>query len=409
VLKGLDPILLLKGKEVKGEEARSKQFGKFKYLFANADDEAAFATDPSRYAVQNDGACLMMPDMEGDPNLFLVYAGKIYLAGNTTCLAAVKADPLAYIHPGSSAGTVAILLFPGAEIIDYAGPWEVLGEAGYKVVTVAQKSGPVHAGMGQVLTPDYTFENCPPVDVLILPGGAVPKLEKTDAVSQWIIKKASETTNTMSVCNGVYWLANAGLLDGKSATTIHGELANLESSYPQIHVVSDQRFVDNGSIITTAGLSAGIDGAFHLVDKLQGAAQARSIALGMEYNWQANQHYARGTFPDKYLAKLGHIGLPEGATVEDLANEGDADHWELAGRITFRAASADKAVPQILKIIEDRFTAAGWSRSSIPDSPTSTTWTFKGDNGQAWNAILTVEAEKGKKGQYLEKIEIVKA
>ena len=192
-----------------------------------------------------------------------------------------------------SKGTVAILLFPGVVIIDYSGPWEVFGEAGYNVISVAAKAGPLHTSFGQTVTPDYTLENCPKADILVLPGGPVPDLKEGDPLLRWIRKKSNETPYTMSVCNGAYWLAQAGLLDGKSATTMHGMYDDLARRYPKIHVVANKRYVDNGRIITTAGLSAGIDGALHMVEKLQGTERARTVALGMEYNWQSDATSAR--------------------------------------------------------------------------------------------------------------------
>jgi hypothetical protein len=127
-------------------------------------------------------------------------------------------------------GTVAIVLFPGVEIIDCSGPWGVFGLAHYDVVTVAAKRDPVHTTYGETVTPDYTFANCPRVDVLLLPGGNVPSLARSDSVMQWIRKKSAETRVTLSVCNGAYWLAQAGLLDGKPATTMHGMCDDLWST-----------------------------------------------------------------------------------------------------------------------------------------------------------------------------------
>ena len=286
VLKGLDPVLLVEGKQVKGVETNSAEFGNFKYFFASKEDKAMFTKEPSRYAVQNNGDCGLMPRSGGNPDIFFVHKGKIYLMACEDCLAAAKASPDEIDKPHISKHTVAILLFPGAEIIDYAGPWEVFGGAGFDVFTVAANAGSFRSSMGQMLTPDYTFENCPPAEILLLPGGAVPRLAKDDPTLKWIQQKSQQSTYTMSVCNGAFWLADAGLLDGKSATTIHHAIPKLASQFPNVKVVSERRFVDNGTIITTAGLAAGIDGAFHMVQRILGEATARQVATGMEYNWQ---------------------------------------------------------------------------------------------------------------------------
>lgn len=284
VLSGLDPVQLVEKKEVKGLPTIFSEVGKYRYLFSSSEDQAKFDAEPARFAVQDNGHCRHMPDMEGDPAMWIVHEGKIYLAGSRDCLAGVKAgDDLAANVRAEH--TVAILLFPGAEIIDYAGPWEVFGASGFQVFTVAAKSGPLNANMGQVVVPDYTFENCPPAEIFLLPGGAVPRLDKEDPTLEWIRRKAAESKYTMSVCNGAFWLANAGLLEGKSATTIRHRLDQLEK-VPGVKVERGKRFVDNGTIITTAGLSAGIDGALHMVERIIGLPTAQKIAEVMEYNWQ---------------------------------------------------------------------------------------------------------------------------
>ena len=213
-----------------------------------------------------------------------------------------ECDKLVFDKPGSCPGcgmqlvekidnkeqriTVAVLLFDGAEVIDYAGPWEVFGEAGFKVFGVAETREPIHATFGQKLIPDYTFADSPPVDILLVPGGGVgPALENPELI-KWIQKNAQSATHVISVCTGAFILARAGLLDGLSATTITGALDRLEKFATKTKVVHDQRYVDNGKIVTTAGLSAGIDGAFHLVAKISGQGVAERTALHMEYHWE---------------------------------------------------------------------------------------------------------------------------
>src|SRR5437868_9780199 len=166
--------------------------------------------------------------------------------------------------------TVAVLLFDGAEVIDYSGPWEVFGEAGFKVYGVAEKLEPVHATFGQELIPTYTFADSPPADILLVPGGGVGRALENPQLIKWVQTNARSSTHVMSVCTGAFILARAGLLDGLSATTISGALDNFEKFAVKTKVVRDKRYVDNGKIITTAGLSSGIDGAFHLVAKILG-------------------------------------------------------------------------------------------------------------------------------------------
>jgi transcriptional regulator GlxA family with amidase domain len=183
--------------------------------------------------------------------------------------------------------TVAILLFDGVEIIDYSGPWEIFGGAGFKVHTVAAKSEPIKTVFGQRVIPDYTLENCPPADILLIPGGDVSQAANDPHVIRWIKARAQESQHVMSVCTGAFLLAKAGLLDGLSSTTIRHALDRLAKVAPKTKVVRDKRYVDNGKIITTAGLSAGMDGALHLVSKIRGAETARSIASQLEYKWDS--------------------------------------------------------------------------------------------------------------------------
>ncbi len=104
---------------------------------------------------------------------------------------------------------------------------------------------------------------------------------------KWVTDTNARTTLTMSVCNGAFILASAGLLDGLTATTTSGNIPRLKAEYPKTKVVDDQRFVDNGRIITTAGLSAGIDGAVHVVSRTLGQGTAQRVALAEEYDWKS--------------------------------------------------------------------------------------------------------------------------
>ena len=397
VLKGLDPVQLVAGKEVKGDPALSKEFGKFKYLFANAEDEKTFEASPETYAVQNDGRCLMMPDMDGVPDLFIVYKNKIYLAGSDICLQAMKSNPEAYINPQSTppTKTVAILIFPFVEIIDYSGPWEIFGGVGYHVVTVAATKDPIKTVYGQTVTPDYTFADCPKADILLLPGGGVPKLDKSDPTEQWIAKMVAETPNTLSVCNGAFWLAQDGLLDGLSATTTAGNLDRLAKTYPKVHVVYDQRVTDNGKIMTSGGLSAGMDGALQLVEKLEGHDTAESVAVAIEYNWDGNKGYAPGTYARRYLARAGNIKLPADVVANETVSMGDKDHWEEKFDLTCTTSTG----ADMISAIEKTLSAAKWTK--VSSDATHTVWSFTGDDGSPWRATYAITPDPSVKGKFL--------
>ena len=154
---------------------------------------------------------------------------------------------------------VGIMVFEGVQIIDFAGPYEVFGEAGYDVFTIGPTKSPLTTVMNLTITPRYSFADAPAVDVLLTPGGDVGPPVLTDRVIEWIVRTSAQTKHTLSVCNGAFFLGKAGLLKGLSATTYYGAIEHLAHELPDTKVVSDRRFVDNGHIITTAGLSSGID------------------------------------------------------------------------------------------------------------------------------------------------------
>src|SRR5262249_17686114 len=146
--------------------------------------------------------------------------------------------------------TAAILIYPGVQIIDYTGPYEVMGQAGFNVFTVAATKDMITTAMGMKVTPEYAFAECPKADILIVPGGNADAAAAEEKTVEWVKKTSDTATYTMSVCNGAFIIAKAGLLDGASATTFYGLLDALKTVAPKTTVVRDQRFVDNGRVIT---------------------------------------------------------------------------------------------------------------------------------------------------------------
>ena len=182
--------------------------------------------------------------------------------------------------------TIAFYLQDGVEVLDFAGPMEVLSYAGYKVFTVSATKAPIKSQGILTVTPDYSIKDAPKADILAFFGGNASAASKNEQVIEWV-KGQENIQHYFSVCTGAFVLAEAGILDGNTATTFHNALDDLETNYPSIEVRRDVRFVDNGKVITTAGISAGIDGALHLVAKLQGINAAKRTAYYMEYdNWQ---------------------------------------------------------------------------------------------------------------------------
>ena len=193
--------------------------------------------------------------------------------------------------------TVGILLFNEVEVLDFAGPFEVfsLAEAAntsdkyFKVIIIAEYQASISARNGLKVIPDYSFDNHPAIDILVIPGGyGAEKVEiNNPVVIDWIISQAKLTKLTLSVCTGALLLAKAGLLAGKSATTHWMDLDNLES-YPNIEVIANTRFVDASdkmtNIVTSAGISAGIHASLYCVEKLIDSQTMQTTARRMEFD-----------------------------------------------------------------------------------------------------------------------------
>src|SRR5262245_18708384 len=159
----------------------------------------------------------------------------------------------------------AILIFDGVQIIDYTGPYEVFGQAGLEVFTVAVKPETVTTAMRMKVTPHYTLGDAPAADILLIPGGGVVNTQEDPNVIKWIQERSNQAEYVVSVCNGAYILGKTGLLDGLTATTFYDSIDGLPAVALKVRVVRDQRYVDNCKFITTAGISSGIDGSLYVV------------------------------------------------------------------------------------------------------------------------------------------------
>ena len=190
---------------------------------------------------------------------------------------------------------VAILLFPEVEELDFTGPFEVFSVATrvtrdrphptFRVRTVAATSAVVRAHHGLQVIPQSSFADSPPADVLIVPGGVVDQPLSDPATLDWIAATAKRAALTASVCTGAFVLAKLGLLDGRTVTTHWEDIPDLRATYPALNVVEDVPYVDEGRIVTSAGISAGIAMSLHLVGRILGAAAATATARQMQYDW----------------------------------------------------------------------------------------------------------------------------
>lgn len=219
-----------------------------------------------------------------------------------------KTNPLT--PPAKGGIPVAFPISDGAQVIDFCGPWEVLAdvaipgttnESAFQVYTVAETLKPITATGGMKIVPDYTFETAPAPKVIVIPaqGGA------TKAMIDWIRMSSKSTDVTMSVCTGAFVLARTGLLSGKSATTFHEAFDGFEKQFPDIKLIRGARFVEDGNLASSGGLTSGMDLAFRVVGRYFGREVTEKLAFQLEYQgkgWMSeasNSIYAKYENPTK--------------------------------------------------------------------------------------------------------------
>ncbi|HEY1249957.1 MAG TPA: DJ-1/PfpI family protein [Thermoanaerobaculia bacterium] len=319
----------------------------------------------------------------------VVRAACLLLAVASTALAVGPKD-------GGGGRNVAILIFPGVQIIDYTGPWEVLGHASvggrpaFHVYTVSDSADPITTSMGMSVNPTYRFGQEPKPDLIVLPGGNVDPQLVNPALMRWVRERASSAELVLSVCNGAFFLAKAGLLDGLEATTFAGLIDELRLAAPKTRVVSDKRFVDNGRIITAAGLSSGIDGALHVIERLCGRGTAQVAAVSLEYDWRPDSGYARASLADKHLSP-GFDAIREFPSRTVVRHEGTRDRWETSWRVQTDASAA-----AVLQKLDRAFEGApGAVRLAVGS------WRLPGDDGTTWSESTRVSPAEGKSTGYV--------
>jgi len=187
---------------------------------------------------------------------------------------------------------VAILLYDGVELLDFAGPGEVFQQAefndrkAFNVYTVAVSTKEIISQGFLKITAQYIIDDCPLPDILVIPGGNSISQVNNEKLISWIVKVNQRAEYILSVCNGVRLLAKTGALDGMWATSHFMAIDNLTKEFPKVKMVKSKRFVDTGRIITTEGVSAGIDGSLYLLSKMFSKETANEVAKQMMYAWK---------------------------------------------------------------------------------------------------------------------------
>ncbi|HYP88788.1 MAG TPA: DJ-1/PfpI family protein [Polyangiaceae bacterium] len=198
--------------------------------------------------------------------------------------------------------TVGIYVFDEVEVLDFAGPFEVFSTATrvsrrlrpelpppFSVTLIADRPRTVSARGGLPVVASAAFAQHPPLDLFLVPGGEVSQELKRDDVRDFIARTAGNTALTASVCTGAFLLARAGLLDGRRVTTHWEDIEDLRRMFPALTVQADRAWIDAGSIVTSAGISAGLDMSLYLVSRLASLDLAERTARQMDYDWRRRE------------------------------------------------------------------------------------------------------------------------
>ncbi len=205
---------------------------------------------------------------------------------------------------GGESLTLGVLLFPGFELLDAYGPMEIWGNMKQRVriVTIAQKAGPVASAQGPQTVAEYGFSDAPALDMVLVPGGfGAFKALQDEGTLAWLRERSGSAKLTMSVCNGASILAAAGLLDGRPATTNKAYWAQATRPGPKVKWVPQARWVDDGNIVTSSGVSAGIDMTLHVVSRLFTPKLAEKMADEIEHEWHQDPSW------DPFAVKHGLV------------------------------------------------------------------------------------------------------
>ena len=202
-----------------------------------------------------------------------------------TILTAIASQSFSQPLQNSQQYKVALFVPNGAELLDFAGPGEAFTQApGFDVYLVSLTEEPIQSQGFMTITPNYSFRNCPKPDIILIPGGGTSNLLNEPDAIDWVKQHYDEGGIVLTVCTGASIAAKAGLLEGKKATTFHNAFDYVQRLCDDCQLLRDVRYVDNGRIITTAGISAGIDGTLHLISRIKGTDIAKAAAFNMEYD-----------------------------------------------------------------------------------------------------------------------------
>ena len=265
--------------------------------------------------------------------------------------------------------TVAIFLYDGVELLDFAGPGEVFAAAGFKVYTVTVDGEEIRSQGFVTVKPQYGLSDAPDPDVVVFPGGGSGPTSNNQKVINWLNGRVANGAVGMSVCTGASVLANAGLLKGLNVTTWHGFIPVLQELHPDMKVLDNARYVDSGNIITTAGVAAGIDGALHLVARIKGLDVAKATARYMEYDkWDPSE--GRVDITNSYITELSsQVNLVKEPTISSFNDARKPFLGELKNlALDLNAKGRFKEEARVLEVAVKLYPGSGYVYKSLGEA-----------------------------------------
>lgn len=287
---------------------------------------------------------------------------------------------------------VAILVYDGVQVIDHAVPFEVFGQFSLNnVYLVAADRDPISTYMGMQVVPNYSFADAPMPDVLVLPGGDAGEAQSNQDIVAWVDRIADEAEHVLTICTGIFFLAENNILSGKQITTWYDRQEELQRMVPEAEVVSDRVVVESGKLVSSAGL--GVDGALRVLTHLHGKAWTEVVRLNMEHQPIPDEHHVpRAELADMKLPGAVYSAFPW-RDAELLRYEGDRDHWNMDWRFN-SGEPLDSLIEQFRgaldsednwNIVSDETSRDGWASQ----------WTIEGTGESGWWSKIRLRRQAG--------------